>query len=381
MDASDELEEKGLLDFLVAVDGREEGLCHVVVFLGVAFDLVDVLHGAVGELGDDVLPYRELVELLLDVVLVLLHLLLLPLELVELVVLHLYVDGHEDQLVAQVPHPLYPSDPSLRVRDPSSLVAPGGQLRLLSGLEHAGDLGQHAEVPDDFADVSRLSLLSELVAQDDVDRPRHGARWNLGRVFLHPDLLEVSEGALRHLQFPGVPVAVLSTALLRLRVLELLDDLLADLPARPALEDPDLQLRPHFRRPRDRSFQLYQFAEVLALEASNAILESLLVAVVEAALVGVLGVLLALAIFVEDGLLILEHELGECLIDDWLELVVLVEDEPGQVRVVVDEVSEREHDVVARVVNRILGSDQIFRLPVLSPFLDKLRESFLYRVP
>jgi hypothetical protein len=116
----------------------------------------------------------------------------------------------------------------------------------------------------------------------------------------------------------------------------------------------------------------------LALQSPDAIFESFLVAIVKAALVGLFTVLITLAFFVKDGFLILEHKLSECLIDDGLKLVVFVEDEPGEVGVVVDEVSEREDDVVAGVVNCIFGSNQIFCLSVLPPFLDKLCESFLY---
>ena len=118
----------------------------------------------------------------------------------------------------------------------------------------------------------------------------------------------------------------------------------------------------------------------MALQTSNAIFQSFLVAIVEAALVGLLGVIIALAFLVKDGLFVLEHELGECLIDDGLVLVVLVEDELGKVLVVVEQVPEREDNVVAGIVNCIFGSNQIFGFSVFSPALDELCEFLLYGV-
>ncbi len=109
------------------------------------------------------MPYLALIKLLLDVILVLLDLFLLLLELVELIILHVDVDCHEDKLVTQISHALYPSDSSFGVRYPSSLVASSRQLRLLSRLEHACDLGKHAQVANYLADVSRLAFLSKLV--------------------------------------------------------------------------------------------------------------------------------------------------------------------------------------------------------------------------
>ena len=130
--------------------------------------------------------------------------------------------------------------------DASGFVAPGGQLRLLSWLQHAGDLGKDAEIADDLADVSWLATFSELVPEDDVDGSRHRSWRNLGRIFLDSNLLEICKSALRHLQIPRVPIAVLSSASLWLCVLELLDNILADFAAGPALEHSNLELRSHF---------------------------------------------------------------------------------------------------------------------------------------
>lgn len=192
--------------------------------------------------------------------------------------------------------------------------------------------------------------------------------------------MKISKSALRHLQFPRIPITIFSSALLRFGIFELLYDVLANFPASPAFEDTDFEFGPYFGCPCDCSFEFDKFAEILALQSSDTILEALLVAVVEAALVGLLGVIVALALLVEDGFFVLEHELGEGLIDDGFVLVVLVEDELGEVLVVVQQVPEGEDYVVARVVNRILCSNQILGLSVLPPALDELREFLLYRV-
>lgn len=65
----------------------------------------------------------------------------------------------------------------------------------------------------------------------------------------------------------------------------------------------------------------------MALQSSNAVLQALLVATIEAALVMLLALLIPLSLFMEDGLLVLQHELGERLIDDRLVLVILIKDE------------------------------------------------------
>ena len=130
--------------------------------------------------------------------------------------------------------------------DASGFVAPGGQLRLLSWLQHTGDLGKDAEIANDLADVSWLATFSELVPEDDVDGSRHRSRRNLGRILLDSNLLEICKSALRHLQIPRVPIAILSSASLWFCVLELLHDILADLSAGPALEHSNLELRSHF---------------------------------------------------------------------------------------------------------------------------------------
>lgn len=130
--------------------------------------------------------------------------------------------------------------------DSSGFVASGGQLSLLSWFQHAGDLRKDAEVTNDLADVSRLATLCELIPEDDVDGSRHGSRRDLGGILLDSNLLEVCKSALGHLQIPRVPIAIFSCASLRFCVLELLDNILADLSAGPALEHSNLELRPHF---------------------------------------------------------------------------------------------------------------------------------------
>lgn len=65
----------------------------------------------------------------------------------------------------------------------------------------------------------------------------------------------------------------------------------------------------------------------MALQSSYAVLQALLVATIEAALIMLLALLIPLSLFMEDRLLVLQHELGECLIDDRLVLVILIKDE------------------------------------------------------
>lgn len=114
-----------------------------------------------------------------------------------------------------------------------------------------------------------------------------------------------------------------------------------------------------------------------ALEPPYAILESLVIAIIEGALVGLPVVVLPPSLLMQDRLFKLEHELRECFIDDGLVLVVVVEDELGQVSVVVEQVSEGEHDVVGGVIDGILGCLLVLQDAVLPPVLDELRELFL----
>lgn len=374
MDAADELQQEGLFDFLVAVDGGEETLGHVLVFITILLYLLDLFHLGLSKSRNDLVPNPLLVEFLLRLVLAPLHLLVLLVELVELVVFHFDVDGHEDQLVAEVPHALDASYPALSIGHSSSLVASGGQLRLLSGFQHAGKLRKDAEVADDLAYVSRLPLFGELVAENNVYRARHGSWRNLGGILLDPNLLEISKCALGHLQLPRIPIAIFSGAFLRFGILELLNDFFADLSTGPALEDSDLELRPHFRRACDRPFQFDQLSEVLALEPPDAVLEPLIIAVIETALVGLPIIVVSATVDMEDVLLILEHKLGECLIDDGFVFVVLIEDKLGKVGVVMYEISEGEHDVMAGIIDCIFGGNLVLGLTVFSPVLDELGE-------
>lgn len=68
----------------------------------------------------------------------------------------------------------------------------------------------------------------------------------------------------------------------------------------------------------------------MTLQSSDAVLQALLIATIEAALIVLLALLIPFSLLMEDGLLILKHELGECLIDDRLVLVILIKDELGQ---------------------------------------------------
>lgn len=65
----------------------------------------------------------------------------------------------------------------------------------------------------------------------------------------------------------------------------------------------------------------------MALQSSYAVLQALLIATIEAALIMFLALLIPLSLFMEDGLLVLQHELGERLIDDGFVLVILIKDE------------------------------------------------------
>lgn len=71
---------------------------------------------------------------------------------------------------------------------------------------------------------------------------------------------------------------------------------------------------------------------MLALQASHTVLEAFIVAIIERALVGFSAVVIVVvAVLLELRLFELEHELRESLVDDGLVLVVLVEDELGEV--------------------------------------------------
>lgn len=83
---------------------------------------------------------------------------------------------------------------------------------------------------------------------------------------------------------------------------------------------------------------------------------------------------MVITVLLELRLFELEHELRESLVDDWLVLVVLVEDELGEVGVVVQEIPEGEHDVVAGIDDCHPGGLLVFGLAVLLPVLDELRE-------
>lgn len=96
MDAADELKQKCLFDLHMAVDGREERVCHIVILLRIFLDLVDLPHLRLRELGHNLVPDLDVIEFLSDLLLFLLNLLLFLLKLIELVVLDLDVDGNED---------------------------------------------------------------------------------------------------------------------------------------------------------------------------------------------------------------------------------------------------------------------------------------------
>jgi len=244
--STDELQEKSLFYFLVAVDGGEERFSHVAILFLVSLDLLDLLDLGLGQLGDDVVVYCVLIKVWLWIILAALHFFLLLIELVKLVVFHLDVDGHEDQLIAEVPHAFNAAHSSLSVRNTASLVASCCQLSLLSGLEHARQFWQDTQVADDLANVSGLAPFSEFVAENHINRARHGSGRYFGGVFLHSNLLEICESALGHLQLPTAPVAILSRASLGLSVLELLHDRLAQLSACATLKVADFELGPHF---------------------------------------------------------------------------------------------------------------------------------------
>ena len=90
-----------------------------------------------------------------------------------------------------------------------------------------------------------------------------------------------------------------------------------------------------------------------------------------------LALLIPLALFMEDGLLILEHELGERLIDDRLVLVIFIKDKLSQLCIMIDEFSKREDDVMTAIIDGIPGCDQIFLLAIFPPVLDEFREVLL----
>ena len=74
----------------------------------------------------------------------------------------------------------------------------------------------------------------------------------------------------------------------------------------------------------------------------------------------------------------LMHELGECLIDDGLILIVIREDDGGELSIVMEKISERKHEMMFVGVEGASGSMFILELLVaVSELLDEGGELFL----
>lgn len=141
MDATDELKEEGLLDFLMAVDGREERLGHIIVFVVVLSDAFDRVHHVGIQRPKHLIPDLTLVENFFYPLIYLLIIFGLVLEVIKLVILHLNVHRCEDQLVRQVPHSLQARNAALSVSNPPGIVASGCELGLFTRFEHTRELG------------------------------------------------------------------------------------------------------------------------------------------------------------------------------------------------------------------------------------------------
>lgn len=76
----------------------------------------------------------------------------------------------------------------------------------------------------------------------------------------------------------------------------------------------------------------------------------------------------------DECLFVLVNELGECLVDGGLILVVLIEDDAGEVGVEVHEIFEGEDDTVFVVLDGLFDAGQVLELIVLLPLLDESGE-------
>ena len=115
-----------------------------------------------------------------------------------------------------------------------------------------------------------------------------------------------------------------------------------------------------------------------ALEPPDAILESIVIAIIKGAFIGLPVIFISPSLLDQDILFILEHKLRECFIDDGLVFIIVVEDELGEIIVVVEQISKGEHNVVGGVIDGNPGCLMILQDAVFPPVLDELCELFLH---
>ena len=118
----------------------------------------------------------------------------------------------------------------------------------------------------------------------------------------------------------------------------MLYDFLAEFAAGPAFEDSDFEFWPDFGGPGDCAPEFDEFSKIVALESSDTEVVDVVIPVVEAALVVLLSVFFLFALGMGHILFELDHVLGEGLVEDRFELVVLPEDQARQLIIVMEQV-------------------------------------------
>ena len=80
--------------------------------------------------------------------------------------------------------------------------------------------------------------------------------------------------------------------------------------------------------------------------------------------------------------LVLAHKLGEGFVDDWLIFIVLLEDESCELAIMVEEVSEGEHEMMFGLIEDTTSLNLIFSFSVVvSEILNEGGELFFDLIP
>lgn len=180
-------------------NGGEERFSHILIFSRIFLDIMYNFKLRLGKITINLLPYLLLVILCLHRILINLLIFFLSHKLVELVVFYFDVYGTENEFVAEISNSFEPAYSTLRLGHASRFIAASCQLSLLSRFEHAWKFRQHTKIANNLTYISRLSLLSKLIPQYNINRSRHGTWWYFGWIFLHSQFLEVRELWFRHL--------------------------------------------------------------------------------------------------------------------------------------------------------------------------------------
>jgi len=147
-------------------------------------------------------------------------------------------------------------------------------------------------------------------------------------------------------------------------------------------ENSNFELRPHLRSPSNSASEFDKAAKEITLEPSYTKISDIRIAIIKAALIGVIEFLMFLTLALDQVFLEFSHKLGQSLIDDWLELEVLPEDEGCELMVVMDEVHKTKGNVVSGIVKGVSGSLFVLFDSLLVPeFLDECRELPFYIIP